>query len=101
MHRALILNVWNRAFSLGGDWNDEKVSLGVVVAVLVTYVPLANARACHSYTDCYLRRARVPFSLIRDLKNVHLNFRIENYHINVLLCLTMESASSDTNILLF
>ena len=58
-HRALRFSVWNRALSLGGDWNDEKVSLGVVVAVLVTYVPLANVRACHSYTDCYLRRAPV------------------------------------------
>ena len=70
MHRAVIFNVWNRAFSLGGDWNDEKVSLGVAVAVLVTYVPLANARACHSYTDCYLRRARVPFSVLLLVDNL-------------------------------
>ena len=70
VHRAVIFNVWNRAFSLGGDWNDEKVSLGVAVAVLVTYVPLANARACHSYTDCYLRRARVPFSVLLLVDNL-------------------------------
>lgn len=30
----------------------KKGSLGVVVAVLVICVPLANARTCHSYTDC-------------------------------------------------
>jgi hypothetical protein len=30
------------------------------MAVLATCTPLANARTCHSYTDCYLRLVRVP-----------------------------------------
>lgn len=52
LHRDLIFSVCNQVFPLGGNWSDEKVSLGVVVAVLATCVPLASARTCHSYTDC-------------------------------------------------
>lgn len=50
----------------------EKVSLGVVLAVLVTCMPLANARTCHSYTDCYLRLVRVPLP-VPSLLDDHLS----------------------------
>lgn len=72
LHRDLIFSVWNQIFPLGGNWSDEKVSLGVVVAVLATCVPLANARTCHSYTDCVASvQPRFPaFSCLALLDNL-------------------------------